>query len=62
MTNFTDEGFKDTVIKIFIKLMTRVDELSKNFNKEVENIHKNQTELKNTITKMKNRLLGLKSR
>lgn len=62
MTNFTDEGFKDTVIKIFIKLMTRVDELSKNFNKEVENIHKNQIELKNTITKMKNRLLGLKSR
>lgn len=62
MTNFTDEGFKNTVIKILIKLMTRVDELSKNFNKEVENIHKNQTELKNTITKMKNRLLGLKSR
>lgn len=62
MTNFTDEGFKNTVIKILIKLMTRVDELSKNFNKEVENIHKNQIELKNTITKMKNRLLGLKSR
>lgn len=62
MTNFTGEGFKNTVIKILIKLMTRVDELSKNFNKEVENIHKNQIELKNTITKMKNRLLGLKSR
>ena len=32
----------------------RVDELSENFYKEIENIKKNQSEMKTTITEMKN--------
>ena len=39
-----------------------MDELSENFNKEIENIKKNQSELKNTITEMKNILEGINSR
>ena len=40
----------------------RLDELSKNFNKELENIKKNQSETKNTILGMKKSLEGLNSR
>jgi len=32
------------------ELGKRIDEYSKNFNKELENIKKNQSELKNTIS------------
>ena len=37
-------------------LGTIIDEYSKNFNKELENIKKNQSEQKNKITEMKNTL------
>ena len=39
-----------------------MDEYSEKFNKELENIKKNQMELKNTITEIKNTLEGLNSR
>lgn len=39
-----------------------VDELSKNFNRERKKHKKNQSELKNTITKMKNTPEGITSR
>ena len=45
--------------------MERIEEHSKNINKEMENIRKYQTEvteLKNVITKLKNTLKGFKSR
>ena len=44
------------------KLGRRVDELSENFSKEIENTKKNQSELKNTIAEMKTTLLGINSR
>ena len=34
------------VIRMLIRLKRRVDELTKNFNEETENIRKNQTEKK----------------
>lgn len=37
------------------QLRRRVDELTKNFNKDIRTIKKNQSELKNTITEMKNK-------
>ena len=41
------------------KLRGRIDELSKNFKKEIEPIKKNQSEMKN---KMKNTLQGINIR
>ena len=48
-------------IKIQIKLERRVDDLSEKFHKEIENIKKNQSELKNIPTEMKNSLKGINS-
>ena len=39
--------------KMLNKIGRRMDEHRENFNKELENIKKNKTELKNTITEMK---------
>lgn len=39
-----------------------MDEHGENFNKELENIKKDQLGLKNTINKMKNTLEGINSR
>ena len=47
------------VIKMLIKYGRRIDEQSKNFSKEIENIRKYQTDV---ITEMKNTLEGFSSR
>ena len=39
-----------------------MDELRENFKKEIKTIQKNQTEVKNTITELKNALEGINSR
>lgn len=36
-----------------------MDKLSKNFNKDIRTIKKNQSELKNTITEMQNKPEGI---
>ena len=45
--------FKTLVMRILNELRERVHELSKTFNKEIENIKGNQSEMKNTIFNMK---------
>ena len=53
------------VIKKLAELGRRIDEHSVNFNKEMENIRNSQieaTELKHTITDMKNSLRGSRGR
>ena len=54
-SNLTDAEFKTLVIKMLNELRSRVDELSENFNKEIENIKLeveigkgNQLKMKNT--------------
>ena len=49
ISNLPDKEFKEMVIKMLTKLGRRMEEHSENFNKELENIRKNQSELKNTI-------------
>ena len=44
------------------KVGRRMDKLSENFNKEIEYRKKDQSELKNTITDMKNTLERINSR
>lgn len=53
LRNLPEEEFQVMVTKMLTGLERRVDELSKNFNKEIENNKKNQSELKNTINEMK---------
>ena len=44
------------VIKILTRLeRVEMDDLSMNFNKEIQNIKRNQSELKNSITKIKHK-------
>ena len=43
------------------ELGKRIDEYNKTSNKELENMKKNQSELKNIITEMKDTLEGMKS-
>lgn len=52
--NLPDKEFKSIVIRLLTKLGKRTDGHCETFNKELENIKKNQEELKDTITEMKN--------
>lgn len=54
--------FKVMVIKILIKLCRTVGQFSEDFNKEINNVKKNQSELKNVTTEMKSTLEGINSR
>lgn len=56
ISNLPDTGFKITVIKVLNKLERRIE-----FNKELENVTNNQSELTNTITEI-NILQGITSR
>ena len=59
-SNLPDAAFKRLVISILNELRGRVYELNENFNKEtgnikkLESIKKNWSEIKNTLTEMKN--------
>ena len=62
INNLPDKKFKALVIRTLTELGKRMYEHSENFNKELENIEKNQSKLKNTITEMKMALEGTNSR
>lgn len=62
MNNLLDKEFKVMVTKILTRLEKKVDELSDNFNKEMENMRKSKSELKNTTTEMKKIHEGLNSK
>ena len=53
MSNLPDREFKLRVLRMLTDLGRRIDELSENVNKEMEDIKKNQSEMKNTIMKWK---------
>ena len=50
------------MIKMLNKIGISMDEHSEKFNKELENVKKNQTELKSAITELKNTPEGITSR
>lgn len=47
ISSLLDTKFKRVVLKMLIKLRRKIDELSENLNKEIENIKNNQLKLKN---------------
>ena len=53
INSLSDKDFKVMIIKMLNELGKRIDEHSEKFKRE--NIEKNQTELKNTITEMLNK-------
>ena len=48
-SNLPNKVFKKMITKMLNELRRRMDEHSENFNEELENIKKDQTEMKNTI-------------
>ena len=56
----SDKQFMLVIIKMLTKLRRRM--YKQNFNKELENTKENQTELKNTVTGIKNALQRINSR
>ena len=63
ISNLPNEEFKVMIIMVLTKLGRRIDEYSKNFNKELEKIYiYNQSGLKNAITEMKNTLERINGR
>ena len=59
--NLPDKYLQTLLTKMLVDLGERTDK-HKNFNKELENIKRKQSELKNTITEMKNAQEGINSR
>ena len=53
--NLSDKEFKVMIIKKLSELGRRINEYSEKLNKELENIKKTQTEMKNTIIKTNTR-------
>ena len=53
ISNLPNKEFKVMIIKM-LKELRKMHEHSKKFNRELEHIKKNQTDLRNTITKLKN--------
>ena len=53
MKSLTDKEFKVIILKMLKELRRNMGEHSEKFNKGLENMKKNQTELKNTITEVK---------
>lgn len=53
ISNIPNKELKVMVIKMLIELRRRMDKHDENFNKEIENMRKYQSQLKNTVTKMK---------
>lgn len=49
ISNVLDKEFKEMVIRILNKLKNTVEELREHFNKVIENVKRNQSEMKNTI-------------
>lgn len=52
INSLPDKELKAILIRMLTELWKRIDEFSENFNKQLENIKKNQSELKYTITEM----------
>ena len=48
ISNLPAKKFKVIIINMLTKLRRRMNEHGENFNKELENINKNETEFKNT--------------
>lgn len=61
VSNIPNTEFKKTIIRIFNKLESTIEELGEHFNKEIENVTKNQSKMKN-ITETKNILEEINSR
>ena len=54
ISKMPDREFNLIAIKILTGLEKKVEDLSESFNNEIKNIKKNQSEMKNSITDIKN--------
>lgn len=61
ITNLLDKNFKIKVISILMDLQKNIPELRKDLNKKIEDFQKSDSELTNTVFKMKNTTEGINS-
>ena len=62
ISNMPDTEFKIIVSKILTGLEKRLEDLSEVFHEEIGNIKRNQSDMKNSITEIKNTLGGINGR
>lgn len=62
ISNLSYKEFKVMVIRMLTELGRRMNEYSRSFYIEIVNIRKNESELKNKITEMKNTPDGINNR
>ena len=57
-----EKQFRIMIIKMIQNLGNRIDKMQETFNKDVEELKRNQAMMKNTINEIKNTLEGISSR
>ena len=57
-----EKEFRIMIVKMFQNLGNRIDKMQETFNKDVEELKRNQAMMKNTINEIKNTLDGINSR
>ena len=57
-----EKEFRILIVKMIQNLGNRIDKMQETFNKDIEELKRNQATMKNTINEMKNTLDGINSR
>ena len=57
--NVPEKEFRIMIVKMIQDLRIRIDEMQETFNKDVEELKRNQATMKNTINEIKNTLDGI---
>ena len=57
-----EKEFRIMIVKMTQNLGNRIDKMQETFNKDVEELKRNQATMKNTINEIKNTLEGINSR
>ena len=57
-----EKEFRIMIVKMIQNLGNRIDKIQETFNKDVEELKRNQATMKNTINEIKNTLDGINSR
>ena len=60
--SLTEKEFRIMIVKMIQNLGNRIDKMQETFNKDLEELKRNQATMKNTINEIKNTLEGINSR
>ena len=60
--SLSEKEFRIMIVKMIQNLGNRIDKMQETFNKDLEELKRNQATMKNTINEIKNTLEGINSR